>query len=187
MQELWQLYDKQGRPLSGKGASKDDTYTLGLLHGAAHVWIWRKIENNVSVLVQKRAADKRTWANLYDISAAGHIDLAEEPLTAALRETKEEIGLDVSEKDLQFIGIQYSYLIAENNAIEHEFQWLYLLEVKSEAFFTLQTSEVESLEWKTLGAFKKEVLREHQETYVTHGYTYFKTLLEAIEQSSRVS
>ncbi len=59
----------------------------------------------MQVLFQKRTATKRTWPNHFDISAAGHIDLGEDPITAAIRETKEEIGIDVASNDLQFIGV----------------------------------------------------------------------------------
>lgn len=104
MTELWQLYDEQGRPVIGKGSTKDDVFGKALLHGASHVWIWRHKGNKIQILLQKRAADKRTWPNYYDISAAGHIDLGEDPITAAVRETKEEIGHDVPDTDLRFIG-----------------------------------------------------------------------------------
>lgn len=88
MDELWQLYDEQGRVLKDKGAKRDDVFGNGILHGASHVWIWRKDNGTLEILLQKRAPNKRTWPNRYDVSAAGHIDLGETPLDAALREAK---------------------------------------------------------------------------------------------------
>ena len=105
MTELWQLYDEQGNALSGEGSTKEQVFSKGLLHGASHVWIWHRINDVYEVLLQKRAVNKRTWPNRYDISAAGHIDLGETPIAAALRETKEEIGLVINETDLKHIGI----------------------------------------------------------------------------------
>jgi isopentenyl-diphosphate delta-isomerase len=184
MQELWQLYDDQGRPLARKGATKDDTFAKGLLHAASHVWIWRKNQSHVEILVQKRAADKRTWPNCYDISAAGHIDLSEDPLTAALRETQEEIGLDIAADQLQCIGVYRAHLRTDQDAIENEFQWLYILELTEDAPFDLQQKEVASLEWKAISTFKQEVAI-NPNLYVPHGKVYFDTVLQAVEAISQ--
>jgi len=40
MEELWQLFDENGQALQGQGATKDETFEKGLLHGASHIWIW---------------------------------------------------------------------------------------------------------------------------------------------------
>ena len=181
MDELWQLYDEHGQPLIGKGAKKDDVFTQGILHGASHVWIWRKNNGNTEILLQKRASDKRTWPNRYDISAAGHIDLDETPLDAALREAKEEINLDIDSHELKLFGVHRAYLKAENGAIENEFQWLYSLELDSNTNFTLQTSEVESLAWVSMSKFKAVCTGDQ---YVPHGQLYYDTVISAIESAA---
>ncbi|HSX34543.1 MAG TPA: NUDIX domain-containing protein [Candidatus Saccharimonadales bacterium] len=180
MDELWQLYDEQGRALAGKGNVKADVFGQGLLHGAAHVWIWRVQDGAVEVLLQKRAAHKPTWPNCYDISAAGHIDLGEEPITAALREAKEEISLAVAEPQLKLIAVHRAYLIAPNKAIENEFQWLYTLQLAEDTNFTLQTSEVDSLVWVPIGQFKTYY---NSDQYVPHGKLYYETVISAIESA----
>lgn len=181
MNELWQLYDEQGQALTGKGAMKNDVFDKGLLHGASHVWIWCKVNDTIEILLQKRATDKRTWPNRYDISAAGHIDLDEKPLDAALREAKEEINLDIVSDELKLFGVHRAYLKADNRAIENEFQWLYSLELASNTDFTLQTSEVESLAWIPLSKFKVECTGDQ---YVPHGTLYYDTVSTAIESAA---
>lgn len=180
MDELWQLYDEQGQVISGKGATKDDVFNEGLLHGASHVWIWRRKDGQREVLLQQRASDKRTWPNLFDISAAGHIDLGEEPLDAGIRETVEEIGLKTIGSELKLFCVHRAYLKAENGAIENEFQWLYSLELTGEADFTLQSSELKSLTWVPLEQFKAE---NKGEQYVPHGELYYDTVASAIESA----
>lgn len=177
MNALWQLYDEQGRPLPGKGGTKEDLFSKGVLHAASHVWIWRGRDEKVEVLVQKRAASKATWPNRYDISAAGHIDLGETPIQAALREAKEEINLDIAERQLRSIGVHRAYMIAEN-AIENEFQYLYTLHLGEDTAFTLQASEVESLVWIPLSQFKNYC---NSEQYVPHGELYYNTIIASIE------
>lgn len=182
MQELWQLYSNQGTPLTGQGGTKDDIYGKGLLHAASHVWIWRKTNSGIGILLQKRAANKRTWPNCFDISAAGHIDLGEDPLTAALREAKEEINLDIDPANLQFIGVHRAYLKAGSGAIENEFQWLYLLELPQETEFTMQQNEVAALEWQPFEEFKQQASTA-SDLYVPHGKVYYDTIARAIEMA----
>lgn len=180
MDELWQLYDEQGQVISGKGATKDNVFNNGLLHGASHVWIWRVKDSQREVLLQQRAADKRTWPNRFDISAAGHIDLGEKPLDAAIRETVEEIGLNVVGDELKLFCVNRTYLKAENGAIENEFQWLYSLKLTNETDFALQYTEVKSLMWVSLEQFKAE---NNGERYVPHGEQYYNTVASAIESA----
>ena len=180
MQELWQLFDEQGKPLQGMGASKNEVFSKGLLHGASHVWIWRDNNGLTEVLLQKRAPNKRTWPNRFDISAAGHINLGENPVTAAMRETKEEIGIDIHESDLREISLERAHLTAENGAIENEFQWLYLLEMPTKVKFLLQPEEVAQLAWKTLDDFSAEYT---ENSYVPHGKDYYSKVVSAIQST----
>ncbi len=182
MQELWQLYDKQGRAIPNKGAAKDEVFSDGLLHGASHVWIYRFSDGIPEILLQKRAASKRTWPNRFDISAAGHIDLGESAITAAVRETQEEIGLTVKDDDLELISVQRAYLVAENDAIENEFQWVYLYELSASNKFSLQESEVASTIWQSLTDFEAATVTQPEpDAYVPHGVHYFATVARSIK------
>lgn len=178
MEELCQLYSEQALPLKDKGGTKTDIFSKGLLHGASHVWIWRDNENGPEILVQKRASTKKTWSNKYDISAAGHIDLGEEPLDAALRETKEEINLDIELSMLKLISVHRAHLTAENGSIENEFQWLYTLKLSNDASFELQTEEVASLKWLSLDEFKAAYSTQE---FVPHSEVYYQSVIRAIE------
>lgn len=182
MSELIQLYDEQGCAMAGKGGTKDDIFNKGLLHGAAHVWIWRQKDGEIEILLQKRASTKRTWPNLYDISAAGHIDLGEEPITAAMREAKEEIGLDIHGIDLRLIGIVRELLVTPTQEIENEFSWVYILQLKEDLSLNLRTIEVESVLWKDFKQFKTEVSRpETVKSYVPHTPHYFESVLYGLD------
>lgn len=182
MDELWQLYDEQGQAIKGRGGKKDDVFSKGILHAASHVWIWRKNNGTLEILLQKRAADKRTWPNRYDISAAGHIDLDETPLDAAMREAKEEINLDIAAQELKLFGVHRAYLKADSGATENEFQWLYSLELASDTNFTLQASEVESLVWVSISQFKAECTDDQ---YVPHTKLYYDIVASAIESATQ--
>jgi 8-oxo-dGTP pyrophosphatase MutT (NUDIX family) len=182
MAEVWQLFDQHGEALSGEGASPDDVFSQGLLHGASHVWIWRRGSTGPEVMLQKRSAEKRTWPNRYDISAAGHIDLGETPLLAAIRESKEEIGLDVSADEVRLMGVHRAYEIAESGDIENEYQWLYLVEMESETTFSLQQSEVGSVQWVSLKEIEKAA---GSDDYVPHGSLYYGIVVREISRTAQ--
>lgn len=181
--EQWQLFSEQGNPIIGQGAEKNDIFEKGLLHGAAHVWIWRKNHGVVEILLQKRSSTKRTWPNLYDISAAGHIDFDEQPLSAALRETKEEIGINIDVSELSLFSVQRVHLIAPDGSIENEFQWLYITQLIENQTFNLQKIEVDSLEWIPLATFHSQLINKPNK-YVPHGKIYYETVLLAITLAS---
>lgn len=182
MTELWQLYDNQGRAIPEEGATKDEVFTKALLHAASHVWIWRRTDGGVELLLQKRAVNKRTFPGLYDISAAGHIDLGEDPLDAAIRETQEEIGYTVRPDDLCSIGVVRTVMeAADKSWTENEFSWLYLLEMQVDAQFVLADAEVDLLEWRPLAEVMQEVsLSDPGNKYVPHGSVYYQIVFEGL-------
>ncbi len=179
MTEIWQLYDETGKPRAGQGASKEEVFSQGLLHAAAHVWIWRNSPNGKEVLLQKRAANKLTWPNLFDISAAGHIDLGEAPLAAAIRETQEEIGHTAEPQEFSLIKVWRMNTKTDSEAIENEFQYLYIYQLPKGAQLVHAAAEVALLVWKSLDDFADQVLTSGQ-GYVPHSADYYKTVIAAL-------
>ncbi len=181
----FQLYDLQGRSLSGKGANRDEVFAKGLLHGASHVWIYRINNKKVEVLLQKRLSTKKTWPNKLDISAAGHIDLGEEPTDAAIREVKEEIGLSIIASDLSLTSVQRVTKKTPNNLIENEFCWVYILKLEQNVKFTLQPDEVDSVSWIDFDKLHSGITDSYNyQHYVPQGQLYYLTVFEAIKIAS---
>ena len=79
---------------------KDKAHLDGLWHHTFHCWI---IRPNNKILLQLRSKDKSTHPDKLDISAAGHLSSGE-TLMDGIREIKEEIGIDVDEKRLRYLG-----------------------------------------------------------------------------------
>ncbi|MCL2038327.1 NUDIX domain-containing protein [Candidatus Saccharibacteria bacterium] len=67
---------------------------------ASMVYLTREKDGNKQVLLQKRGKGSRTGVGQWDASASGHTDAGESLLMTAIRETKEEIGIDFNEKDV---------------------------------------------------------------------------------------
>jgi isopentenyldiphosphate isomerase len=180
---LWQLYDLQGRPKHDGGAAKLKAIMEGTLHGSAHVWIWRHTREGVEVLLQKRSSAKINWPKRFDKSAGGHITYGEEPLDAAIRKAKAELGLVLPPAELQLIGVCHWHAPVDGaDMLENDFQWLYIVELPDPKL-TLPTTEVESVIWKPVTALRQEVDNDAGKRYVPYGQLYYQMLQDAITRS----
>jgi isopentenyl-diphosphate delta-isomerase len=56
------------------------------------------------IYIQHRARTKRLWPQRKTISASGHVDPGETFEQAAVREVKEELGIELNVRDLHLIG-----------------------------------------------------------------------------------
>lgn len=97
--ELLDIYDRDGKK---KGITvfrgeyiKPDDYIL-----VVHVYIYNE---NREFLIQRRSRKKKVNSGKWDITG-GAVKAGEESLAAALRETKEEIGLVLDPEGIRFVG-----------------------------------------------------------------------------------
>ena len=94
--ELIDIVDANGKP-TGKTALKSKAHKNGWYHNTIHLWLYT---NKGEILLQQRSHKKTIYPLLWDVSVAGHIDAGETFTQAAIRETKEEIGLDLNGENL---------------------------------------------------------------------------------------
>ncbi len=97
--ELLDIVDQYGEP-TGAIADKATIHAEGLRHRDVHVWL----TNGQDVLQQQRNADKSIMPGEWDISVGGHVAAGESFKDAALRETAEELGLDLPAERFIHIG-----------------------------------------------------------------------------------
>ena len=71
-----------------------------LYHRATHIFIFNRLGE---LFLQKRSHRKDNFPSLWDSSAAGHVDAGEGYLECAIREVREEIGLDCSLSKIGFV------------------------------------------------------------------------------------
>lgn len=108
----------------------------GWIRRAARVFL---VNEDGKVLIQKRSRHIAK-PQLFDNSAAGHVDEGEEYIDAAVRELKEELGVVVSEEDLELMPV-----IRETNF----FAANYRLRVSNDIEIKADEFEVEDLFWMT--------------------------------------
>lgn len=143
--EIVDIYDENGVFTGRTGRRfmrlKENEYFL-----CTHVFI---ANAEGKVLLQQRSATKRTRPNAWDITA-GAVDSGESSLDAALREAKEEVGLDLPREQMQFIFrdvrkqcyhdvyyIQFDFQLEQCKLQESEVQKVKLIE-KDELIEILQ-------------------------------------------------
>lgn len=172
----WQVYSQNGDALAMVGANPDDFESdERKVMGAAHVWIWRRSQAGFDIALQKRASDKTTWGGYLDISTAGHIDVAESPLQAALRESVEEIGYRIDPGRLYWLFACRA--ATNNNEIDH----VYTYEHDPSQNFTFNDGEVESIDWYSLADFANMTKDPEDNNLVPQGERYFSQLIEYIQ------
>ena len=159
MDELIDIVTKDGKP-TGKSALKSEIHAKGYYHNTAHIWFYTK---KGEILLAQRAASKTIYPLLWDVSVAGHMDAGESIKQGAIREVKEEIGLTISEKYLEKIGVFECFQSYPNGITDNEFHHTFIAELTVD-FSTLifQEEEVEAIKLVPLSEFK--TLLENSET-----------------------
>lgn len=179
--ELWQVYLNNGSPVAGDGrdqaAFKDDP---DLIMGNAHIWLWKKSTDNiVDILLQQRSLNKSSKPGWFHISAGGHVNKDESALQAAVRETKEEMGLDVDPNKLHFSFSTRIIGRAPNDIVT-----VYLYQLSGDEKFTYLDGEVESYEWRKLDEFKTIIENPESHNLINQSKLYFDSLVNSIEYVS---
>jgi len=184
--ELWQGYEEDGEPITTHGIPIHHA-AKGVLHGSAHLWIYRVKNGRLEVLLQKRSAQSKTWPNFYDTSAAGHLNFNETPLTAALRETKEELGIQIAPESVRLLFLHRQELrYAPARIIENELQWVYGFDATNTPHFTLESSEVKSVLWVNLGGLSRLIRGNVTGMHIVpHDAAYFTELLRELLELKR--
>src|SRR5215475_14454512 len=72
-------------------------HAQGLLHRAVHVLVFN---SRGEIFLQKRSMKKDRQPGVWDSSSSGHVDSGEAYDETAARELREEIGLDLEQKNL---------------------------------------------------------------------------------------
>ena len=119
----------------------------GELHPTVHIWMIKRRDMGVFVLLQKRAHEKDINPDCYDVSAAGHVSQGDEFRYTALKEVHEELGLDIERSKLEFIGLKKAEY-SKGDIHDNELVAVYICrESINIEDLVLQSSEVSEVCW----------------------------------------
>ena len=159
--ELLNVYDNEGKitervvPRGDKSIVLSDNEHIGV------VVVF--IENSKGeFLIQKTSVEK---GNEYS-STGGHVDAGETHLTSILREIKEELGIDVNEEELEYLGfllydkpIRFMYYLKKD------------IDIKD---IVVQEEEVDFVKYMSISEIK-EIINDEKITK-SHGIIFNKML-----------
>ncbi|MBD0831760.1 NUDIX hydrolase [Aestuariibaculum sediminum] len=181
IEEYIDIVDENGFP-TGKSELKSVIHQKGYYHNTVHIWFYT---TNREILLAQRSAKKSICPLMWDVSVAGHIDAGESIKKAAQRETKEEIGLNISQDKLKKVGVFKCFQSYDNGLVDNEFHHTYIckLEQPIESLI-LQEEEVEALKLVSLDEY--QYLIDHigvNNHFVPSNKTYYQTVLNFIKNS----
>lgn len=128
------------------------------------VWIILLNEKN-EILIQKRSSNLKSFPGKWELSSSGHVDAGENELDAAIRETKEELGVSLDKNNIRLIK---TYI--HQDAITYT----YMARIKDTTEFTLQKDEVEEVKYVSLYEFKNLI---YTDDFVLRNRDYYEFLL----------
>lgn len=175
--ELIDIYDENNNPL-GVRKMKSEAHRDGLWHRASHIWIYN---SKGEMLLQLRAKDKDMDPDKWDISAAGHAGAGEDPITTALREAKEELGLDIKPEELEFITVRKS-MANRDVRKNREHQSVYLLKFDGDiTSLHAQKEEIQEIKFFDM-KWLEEDIEVHPQLYVLHTGQYWIEMIKAAQK-----
>ncbi len=141
--ELLDIVDSNDK-LTGEKKDREIIHRDGLWHREVGVII---LNEKNEMLLEKRSPTKKQSPNKWAL-CAGHIDAGETPDDTIIREIKEEIGLDVSIKDLEFIKVAKRTVKFSENQYNNAFLYIYLYKTnKTEAEYIIQEEELTEVKY----------------------------------------
>lgn len=123
--EILDLYDADRNPL-GKTMIRGGTQPAGAYRLVVHICIF---SSDGKMLCQRRVSDKKIYPDLWDISCGGCVDAGETSRQGALRETKEELGIDLPVDIVPSLTVHFNYgfddvycvtMDADENAVRYQ-------------------------------------------------------------------
>ena len=167
--EYWDLYDYEGKKkkkISLRGSKlNDDEY-----HLVVNAWI--KNSNNEYLITQRVATKSHPlkWE-----CTGGSALLGETSLEAAIREIREELGINVSTDSAKHVGRCRRYYASCPDIFD---VWIFYSDVKLEEV-TIQEEEVNDVKWAT----REEILKLYKENKFEPNTFFEKVInLESDEQ-----
>ena len=164
--ELLAAFGEDGEA-TGEGVSRTEAHARGILHGASHTYVCKRVEGELFFLLQRRSAAKDSFPLCLDISSAGHIELGSSFRETAVKEFHEELGLTLAPEE--FIELFSQSIRCESEFrgkkfIDREINRIYLVpkDISLDAL-KLQPTEVAEALWVSASEITRR-LKEVDET-----------------------
>ena len=161
--EIIDIYNKRREKTnktSERGKEKDGEYGLSV-----HIWIMNK---EGKFLVQKRTKSRKRFPNMWSLTA-GAVDTGETSVEGAIREAKEEIGINIEKEEFELI----LSIKRKHNFLDI---WLVRKDIDLKDI-VMQEEEVQEVKWVTKDELEEMIKNDEVAGTVTKYYKMFFTIL----------
>lgn len=162
--EIIDIYNKRREKTnktSERGKEKDGEYGLSV-----HIWIMNK---EGKFLIQKRTKSRKRFPNMWSLTA-GAVDTGETSLEGAIREAKEEIGINIEKEEFELI----LSIKRKHNFLDI---WLVRKDIDLKDI-VMQEEEVQEVKWVTKEELEEMIKNDEVAGTVTLYYKMFFDILE---------
>ena len=135
MNEWLDIVDKHDQVIGRDTRAR--VHDAGHFHRSSHIVLFN---SKGQVFVQLRSMSKDSGAGLWDTSAAGHVESGETYLDCAVRELREELGIEVAASALQQVATLQPQV---RNGLE----FTYVFTVICDQVLQLQAEEIDDGRW----------------------------------------
>lgn len=153
MEELIDVLDENGNK-TGEILTRKQIHKKGLCHKIVVISI---IDEKGNILMQQRSKNKSKNPGKWDVAVAGHVSSGQTSTEAAIRETLEEVGIKVKEKELEYVLTYKNKENVKEDYIDNQIYDCYI--VKKEKIdlkdIKIQKSEVEQVKLCNLKEFEQ--------------------------------
>lgn len=136
-------------------------FANGYWRRTAHVWV---VNKKGQLLCQKRSMKKDMGAGKWEVIVGGHIGPDDNYFTGAVREVREETGLDLAPNDLNLVKIYKDHAFKEYRGVFYHETDAQIHHIKCEE------DEVEEVKFLDLKTVKNYLLYKKHENWISPGY-----------------
>lgn len=173
--ELLDVVDENNN-LTGIKENRDIIHEKGLLHREIAIFIQNE---KGEFLIQKRSANKKQAPNKWCLTT-GHVELGEEYDKAAIRELKEELGIEIKE-ELTPLGI-FKQSIKSGKVINNSFMKYYFYKTnKKLEDYTIQLEELSEIKYISFNEIVR-VINEKDENYIFANKEIMQDILKLLKE-----
>ncbi|MCA9385678.1 NUDIX domain-containing protein [Candidatus Dojkabacteria bacterium] len=178
LHKMTEVGEKRGKIL------RKDAHQKGICHSTVHIWV---ITAQGDILLQKRAKQKKQFADCYHMAIAGHVSYPDTSVETVKKESMEELGLEIdTSKLIHLFSFHEALVVPETGETDNEYRDIYVYIVDSKdqlGSLELQESEVQGLEWVTLKDFAEGI--ENETLYkqmLPHAKSYYLRVVEELQR-----
>lgn len=169
-EEMIDILNSDGTP-AGYSRGRTEVHAKGLWHRTVHIWAF---DTHGRIVFQLRSHLKENNPNLLDTSCAGHISAGDNSRNAAIRELREEMGVEKRVDDLEYLfEATHENVLNNGTYFDNEYYDTYKITLTDEESEHLvpQPGEVDDFIWMTPAEFL-EKHAQNPEKFVDHPKDY---------------